>query len=87
MVLVLIMFGIIFKALGVYTAVAFFVGAIVSMVCGYIGMIFTIRAKITTAALSYYFFHSSRAAERSGIAMGLFPVSLGLLGKYFLMQF
>lgn len=50
MVFVIIMFGVIWglTAEGVYTAVAFFVGAIVSMVCGAIGMMIATQANFRT---------------------------------------
>lgn len=69
----------------VYTAVAFLIGAVVSMLCGCVGMIIATQANFRTTycakrSLSLAF----RTAYRAGCAMGFALVSLGLLGRYFI---
>ena len=67
------------------TAIAFLVGALVSMICGAVGMVVATQANYRTTycakqGLSYAF----RTAYRAGCSMGFALVSLGLLGTYFL---
>ena len=66
---------------GIYTAVAFLIGALISIVCGAIGMIIATRAnyKVTYCA-KRSLAAACRTAYRSGVAMGFALVSLGLLG-------
>ncbi len=66
-----------------YTAVAFVVGAVISICCGAIGMVIATRANYKTtycakSGLSTAF----RTAYRAGCAMGFALVSLGLLGNF-----
>lgn len=65
---------------GGYTALAFAVGAIVSIVCGTIGMIIATRANYkTTYCAKRSLATAFRTAYRAGCAMGFALVSLGLL--------
>lgn len=64
------------------TAIAFAIGAIVSILCGSIGMIIATQTNFRTTycarnglALAF------RTAYRAGCSMGFALVSLGLLGK------
>ncbi len=74
----------IFTAEGLYTAVAFFIGAIVSMCCGAIGMVIATQANYrTTYSAKLSLSIAFRTAYRAGCAMGFALVSIGLLGiKY-----
>lgn len=68
---------------GAYTAVAFLVGALISIVCGAIGMIIATRANYkTTYCAKRSLAAAFRTAYRSGCAMGFALVSLGLLGTF-----
>jgi len=67
---------------GLWTAVAFIIGAVVSIVCGIIGMVIATRTnyRVTYCArdgLAPAF----RTAYRAGCAMGFALVSFGLLSK------
>lgn len=65
-----------------YTAFAFAIGAIISIVCGAIGMIIATRANYkTTYCAKRSLAAAFRTAYRSGVAMGFALVSLGLLGN------
>lgn len=65
---------------GLYTAVAFVVGAVISIACGAIGMIIATRANYrTTYCAKKSLALAFRTAYRSGVAMGFALVSLGLL--------
>ena len=67
---------------GVYNALAFLVGAIVSIICGAVGMIIATRANYkTTYCAKRSLANAFRTAYRSGCAMGFALVSLGLLGN------
>lgn len=69
---------------GAYTAVAFLVGALVSMICGSIGMIIATMANFrTTYCAKRGLAIAFRTAYRAGCAMGFALVSLGLLSTYF----
>lgn len=65
---------------GIWTAVAFMVGAIVSILCGVIGMIIATRTnyKVTYCA-KIGLAPAFRTAYRAGCAMGFALVSIGLL--------
>ncbi len=81
-VFVVIVFGLLYWQLGLYTAIAFLAGAICSMLAGFFGMNAATRANVRTA----------QAAKKSGSAkalsvsfwggavMGLSVASLGLVG-------
>jgi Na+/H+-translocating membrane pyrophosphatase len=63
-----------------YTALAFAVGAIISIICGSIGMIIATQANYrTTFCARTSLFTAFRTAYRAGCAMGFALVSLGLL--------
>jgi len=68
---------------GVYTAVAFLVGAACSAVSGYIGMYISVRSNLRTAAAAQ---HSLKAAItvalRGGAVSGFLVVALSLLGVW-----
>ena len=65
-----------------YTGFAFLIGALISIVCGAIGMIIATRANYkTTYCAKRSLAAAFRTAYRSGCAMGFALVSLGLLGK------
>lgn len=77
------MFGVIWglTAEGVFTAVAFLIGALVSMICGAIGMVIATQANFrTTFCAKGSLSDAFRTAYRAGCAMGFALVSLGLLG-------
>ena len=81
-IFVVIVFGLLYWQLGLYTAIAFLAGAICSMLAGFFGMNAATRANVRTA----------QAAKKSGSAkalsisfwggavMGLSVASLGLVG-------
>ena len=69
---------------GVGAAIAFGVGALVSMVCGIIGMVIATEANYrTTYCAKIGLAMAFRTAYRAGVAMGFALVSLGLLGIIF----
>jgi len=77
-----------FTADGLYTAIAFLVGALVSMVCGAVGMIIATQANFrTTFCAQNSLSQAFRTAYRAGCAMGFALVSLGLLGNLNIIQF
>lgn len=66
-----------------YTAVAFLIGAVVSILCGTIGMIIATQANYrTTFCAKKSLSDAFRTAYRAGCGMGFALVSLGLLGNY-----
>jgi Na+/H+-translocating membrane pyrophosphatase len=72
----------------VMTAIAFAIGAIISICCGSIGMVIATQTNFRTtycarAGLAPAF----RVAYRAGCAMGFALVSLGLLGIFIFIQF
>lgn len=70
---------------GIMTAFAFAVGAIVSILCGCIGMIIATQTNYrTTFCAREGLAPAFRVAFRAGCAMGFALVSLGLLGTLFL---
>ncbi len=65
---------------GIITAVAFLVGAIISIICGSVGMIIATEANYrTTYCAKHSVGAAFRTAYRAGCAMGFALVSLGLL--------
>ena len=69
---------------GLSTAIAFMVGAIISIICGSIGMIIATRANFrTTYCAKHSLAAAFRTAYRAGCAMGFALVSIGLLGIHF----
>lgn len=68
----------------IITAVAFMVGAIVSIICGSVGMIIATQANFrTTYCAKYSVGAAFKTAYRAGCAMGFALVSLGLLGRVY----
>lgn len=64
----------------IYTAVAFAVGAVVSIICGAVGMLIATQANYrTTYCAKKSLALAFRTAYRAGCAMGFALVSLGLL--------
>ena len=67
---------------GIATAIAFLVGAVVSIICGAIGMVIATKANYrTTYCAKKSVAAAFRTAYRAGCAMGFALVSLGLLGN------
>jgi Na+/H+-translocating membrane pyrophosphatase len=67
-------------AQGFYTAIAFAVGAIISILCGTIGMIIATRTNYrVTYCAKNSLAPAFKTAYRAGCAMGFALVSLGLL--------
>jgi len=67
-----------------YTAISFLVGAIVSIISGFIGMAIATSANFrTTYAAKKSLAFAFKTAYRAGVAMGFALVSLGLLGILF----
>lgn len=83
MVVVMFVVIVFFTGQGISTAIAFFIGAIVSMICGLIGMIIATETNFrVTYCAKIGLAPAFRAAYRAGCAMGFALVSLGLLGKF-----
>ena len=69
-----------FTEQGVMTAIAFAVGAFVSIICGAIGMLIATETNYrTTYCAKHSLSAAFRTAYRAGCAMGFALVSLGLL--------
>ena len=65
-----------------YTATAFLIGALVSMLCGAVGMAIATSANYrTTYSAKRSLPLAFKTAYRAGVAMGFALVSLGLLGS------
>ena len=65
---------------GIKTAIAFLVGAIVSIICGAVGMVIATQANYrTTYCARNNLSPAFRVAYRAGCAMGFALVSLGLV--------
>lgn len=85
MIFVFIMFWVIYALTpqAAYTAVAFLVGSIVSILSGGIGMIIATQANYrTTYCAKKSLSDAFRTAYRAGCGMGFALVSLGLLSKF-----
>jgi Na+/H+-translocating membrane pyrophosphatase len=68
---------------GVMTAIAFAIGAIISILCGAAGMVIATQTNFrTTYCARIGLAPAFRVAFRAGCAMGFALVSTGLLGKY-----
>ncbi len=69
--------------LGVYTAIAFLVGAACSMASGIIGMFISVKANLRTAAAARHSLVGAvTVAMRGGAVSGFLVVALSLLGVY-----
>ena len=67
---------------GVMTAFAFAIGAIISIVCGAVGMVIATQTNFrTTYCAKNGLAPAFRVAYRAGCSMGFALVSLGLLGN------
>ncbi len=69
--------------LGVYTAIAFIVGAACSMASGIIGMFISVKANLRTAAAARHsLVEAVQVAMRGGAVSGFLVVALSLLGVW-----
>jgi K(+)-stimulated pyrophosphate-energized sodium pump len=69
---------------GLWTAFAFIIGAVISIICGAVGMIIATQTNFrTTYCAKHSVGAAFKTAYRAGVAMGFALVSLGLLSKYF----
>lgn len=86
------MFGIIWGVTSIneaeiagFTAFAFLIGAIVSMICGAVGMVIATQTNFrTTFCAKNSLSGAFRVAYRAGCSMGFALVSLGLLSRKFI---
>merc|ERR1719265_2604379 len=79
-VYIVIFAGILVGLVDVQTAVAFVVGSVTSIVCGYIGMMIAVRTNVKCSHQSFVSLKDGfEVALQGGCVMGLSLVSLGVL--------
>jgi Na+/H+-translocating membrane pyrophosphatase len=73
---------------GIWTAVAFLIGAIVSIICGIIGMVVATRTNYRVTYCAYGSLSAAfKTAYKAGCAMGFALVSIGLLGILYVIKY
>ena len=73
---------------GIWTAVAFLIGAVVSIICGIIGMVVATRTNYRVTYCAYGSLSAAfRTAYKAGCAMGFALVSIGLLGILYVIKY
>ena len=73
---------------GIWTAVAFLIGAVVSIICGIIGMVIATRTNYRVTYCAYGSLSAAfKTAYKAGCAMGFALVSIGLLGKLYIIKY
>ena len=70
---------------GIWTAIAFLIGAIVSIICGIMGMVIATRTNYRVTYCAYNSLSEAfKVAYKAGCVMGFALVSLGLLSTLIL---
>ena len=73
---------------GIWTAIAFLIGAIVSIICGIIGMVVATRTNYRVTYCAYGSLSAAfKTAYKAGCAMGFALVSIGLLGILYVIKY